>query len=249
MEIALTSLSPDSNMTAIQTISLTFDLPFRHEQIPALRGAMAAFAGKENDLFHNHDLSRDNGNDHYRHRYPLIQYRVHEGKAAIFGINKGAEALDFLRKRKDLSTFSMNGYRHPLQVINSQREGSWQLGITPPDQMVRYRIYRYLPFHPENYRQYKSLFSLQDKIAFLERLLRNHLVSFFYGAGWNPETQPELTVVINDLDRVKKVKVMGINMMAFDLVFSVNSNLPEGIGIGRKTAFGFGWMISLENRK
>ena len=54
-----------------------------------------------------------------------------------------------------------------------------------------------------------------------------------------------LEVTINDIDRVKKVNVLGQNMMAFDLVFSANILLPEGIAIGRKVAFGFGFVIGI----
>lgn len=230
----------------LNTTSLTFDLPLRHDQINEWRGALADFVGKENDLFHNHDLEQNGGSTHYKHRYPLIQYRVYGERAAVFGINEGAKALDELRRNGKLQQFKIGGRNRPLEVVSRQREGGWHLQFTPKDKLQRYRIYRYLPFSPENYQRYKALFSVQEKMDFLQNLLVNHIVTFANEVGWKIPKDQKLELTINDLDRVKKVKVHDTLLMAFDLVFSVNATLPEGLGLGRKTAFGFGWIIPLE---
>lgn len=238
-------------LTKVQTLtscSLTFDLPLRHENIQAWRGAMADLAGKENDFFHNHDSALDEGNT-FKHRYPLIQYRVHGQHAALFGINQGADALAAMSKKGLFQHFKINGHARPITVIRESRERSFPLIFSKDHTLNPYRIYRYLPFTSENYHAYKNLSSLSEKIPFLERLMRNHIVSFVHGVGWSLDNDEKVNVVINDIDRVKKTNVLGVNMVAFDMVFSVNIKLPEGLGIGRKPAFGFGWTIPLPKKE
>lgn len=47
-------MTAQSENTNIRTLSLSFDLPIAHRQLPQWRGAFAELAGVENDLFHNH---------------------------------------------------------------------------------------------------------------------------------------------------------------------------------------------------
>jgi hypothetical protein len=234
------------NTAKINIYALTFDLELRHADIQAFRGAFAAMAGRQNDLFHNHD-NEEGSSANYKHRYPLVQYRIHGGNASVYGINEGADALEKLQKSGILSDFSMNGDEFPLQVIHSNRERGLELEVT--EQVHAYRIYRYLPFSPDKYREYKNMFALREKIVLLERLIQNHIVSFAHGTNWVLPPDRRIAVTINDLDRVKKVKVVGRDLMAFDLVFSVNARLPEGLGLGRKTAFGFGFVVPTEHLK
>lgn len=225
---------------------LIFDLPLRHDQLPGFRGAFAALAGREHDVFHNHD--NDAGSDReYKHRYPLVQYRVHDGRAAVVGINEGADGLERLVKGRALEQFEMNGYAVPLEVVHSRKERGLSVAVLPGDEGRVYRIYHYLPLGPENYRDYKGLPSLVDKVRMLERLLQNHIVSMALGTGGVLGKDDVVQVVLQDIDRVQKVKVLGTAMMAFDVVFRVNVELPEGIGLGRKVAFGFGAVWGIEN--
>jgi hypothetical protein len=225
-------------------LNLQFKFPLRHADLSAFRGAFAALAGRENDLFHNHDNSPEGGGAH-KQRYPLIQYRVHDGNAAVLGINEGAEALDELARSGRLRDFNIQGQALPLEVLSRNKEGGFRVDVLPDGQVQRYRIYHYIPFSPENYLAYKALGSLVEKVGMLERLLQNHIVAMAHSTGSPLPEAPQVRVVLQDIDRVKKAKVMHNAMMAFDMVFSANILLPEGIGIGRKVAFGFGFCIEL----
>lgn len=219
-----------------------FDLPLIHAELPAFRGAMAALAGHQQDVFHNHSSEEDAG---YHHRYPLIQYRVHEGHAAVLGINAGAEALDALHRARAWEQFQLNGRRRPLQVVQSTRDHGTGIQLLPPGVVATYRAYHYLPFSPDKYHAYKAQPSLVHKVQMLERMLTNHLVSFGHGVGQPLPPEQPLQLVLQDIDRVKKVTAMRHTAMAFDLVFSLNATLPEGIAIGRKTSIGFGFVLPL----
>jgi hypothetical protein len=226
----------------IHTLSLTFDLPLRHADLFRFRGAMADLAGRENDLFHNHDNATDSEAE-FRQRYPLIQYRVHHGHAGMYGVNDGALALERLVESKCLIHFSLEGKHRPLELNGVMRDPDFVPEVSSGDQPFRYRTYHYLPFSSRNYLEYQEHFAVQGKLDLLTRLLRNHVVAFAWGVGWQLPRDRRVTVTINDLDRVRKVTVKGQSRMAFDLVFSTNARLPEGIGLGRKTAFGFGATI------
>jgi hypothetical protein len=227
----------------MKTLSLTFDLPLRHADLPAFRGAFAAMAGHAQDLFHNHDNQAGSTRD-YHHRYPLVQYRVHDGHAAILGINEGAEAIGRLHRAQRFGDFSLQGRRMPLQVAHSRLQAPAP-ALIDGEGPQRYRLYHYLPFTPENYQQYKTLPSLSDKVPFLERILQNHIVAMARGTGCDLPDDAPLAVRLQDIDRVKKVNALGTPMMAFDLVFTAQARLPEGIGLGRKVAFGFGFSVPL----
>jgi hypothetical protein len=227
---------------SISTLAASFDLPLRHAELPAFRGAMASFVGLQQDLFHNHDNDPASTAE-FRNRYPLIQFRVHRGQASIFGINAGAEALESLIFQPSLQKFELKGRRCPLTLSQHYRDRSFRPEVKAAEQPFRYRIYHYLPFAPRSYHEYQSTFDVRDKMDHLARLLRNHIVAFAWGVGWELPSDRRVAVTINQLDRVSKVSAKGQPMMAFDLEFSTNARLPEGVGLGRKTAFGFGVII------
>jgi hypothetical protein len=56
----------------IRYLTVRFDALLDRHELPAFRGAIAAIAGSEHPLFHNHD-DREPGGVIYR--YPAIQYK------------------------------------------------------------------------------------------------------------------------------------------------------------------------------
>ena len=230
----------------IHTLSVIFNLRLRQEELEAFRGAVIALAGRENELFHNHNNQDEEAETNkFHHRYPLIHYRIQNHAASLFGINEGAEAIDKLLRSKAFKEFKMNGRALPLNIIERQENSSFALSLSPKKQVFAYRIYNYLPFNPDNYHQYKALPNFVQKVQFIEKLLANHLVAFAHAMNWEFPGNRRLEVTIHDIDRIKKTEVLGIQMMAFDLVFSCNTLLPDRLGIGRKAAFGYGWLYRL----
>lgn len=231
-------MAPQAN-PQFSKLSLQFDLPLWHRDIPRFRGALAALVKRQDDLFHNHDNDAERERA-YKHRYPLIQYRVQEGYAAVIGFNAGAEALEKLRLSGRFAEFKMNGEHIPLHVLARDSDRNLPLAVLPEGESMRYRLLHYIPFGAEKYHAYKALPTLMEKLPMLQNLVRNHIVAFAYGVGWTLPAEPLLRVEVEDIDKVTRVLAVGTPMMAFDLHFRVNALLPSGIGIGRKTAFGFG---------
>lgn len=234
-------------MPTLHTLSIIFNLRLRQDELESFRGAMIALAGRGNELFHNHNnQDEETANNKFHYRYPLIHYRIQNHCASLFGINEGAKGIDKLLRSKAFKEFKMNGRPLLLNIIERQENSSFALSLTSKKQLHSYRIYNYLPLNPDNYHQYKELPNFIRKVEFIEKLLANHIVAFAQAVNWKfPQTR-RLEVSIQDIDRIKKTEVLGVQMMAFDLVFSANALLPDRLGIGRKTAFGFGWLYRLE---
>ena len=68
----------------VRVLTIKFANPLRHQQVPEFRGAVIAALDQKRLLFHNHD---EQG---LRYAYPLIQYKVLDGKAAIVATGEGA---------------------------------------------------------------------------------------------------------------------------------------------------------------
>jgi hypothetical protein len=226
-------------MNTLHTLSLTFDLKLRHHELPQFRGALAHLAGLDQDLFHNHDNAAESPQSH-RQRYPLIQYRVHLGQAGVFGINEGACALERLVENHRIDDFRMNGRSRPLELAGVLRDPEFRPFVQANDLPFEYRIFRYLPFSPERHQEYDSQADMHARIDLLATLLRNHIVAFAYGVGWQLPEDRRVSVSIVDFIEARRLRVKDQPVTGFDLVFRTNARLPEGLGLGRKTAFGFG---------
>lgn len=232
----------------LRTLSVTFGLRLRHHQLEAFRGAVADMACQllptgQASLFHNHNNGEVPGGNAYLYRYSRIQYRVHGGQVGIWAINEGAEAMAEMELLGAWRNFALGGEPLPLR-ITELRDSTAPLPAFAPAPMP-YRMYRYLPLNSENYEVYKALEGMADRIHMLERLLANHLVGFGRQVGWQWEGDQQLQVRLRNIAQTRTVKVLGVPNIALDLDFTANALLPDRMALGRKTAFGFGWLHRL----
>jgi len=65
------------HIKSIKTVMVVFDLPIENDELPQFRGAVIETTKRNNDLFHNHT------NEGLICRYPAIQHKKIEGKAAL----------------------------------------------------------------------------------------------------------------------------------------------------------------------
>ena len=71
----------------VNIMRLHFVNNIRHDEIPKLRGAILSKIESPDILFHNHK------GDGLRYKYPLIQYKVIDGKAVVLCINEGVSQI------------------------------------------------------------------------------------------------------------------------------------------------------------
>ncbi|MEL6627179.1 MAG: CRISPR-associated endonuclease Cas6 [Bacteroidota bacterium] len=243
----------------IPTIHVEFDLPLRPRDLRAWRGAVAESAGWEtSDHFHNHAPSEvipgeedeglnkiDNGiivsrpkrvtlRDRYVYRYPLIQYRIVDGRASIFGIGDGVVTLKkwlFALPEK----ISVRGREYDL-VIHTLRERRQELKMS--HQMMRYRLMDYIGLNQENYRRWAQETVYTERVKLLEKCLTGHLLGF--ASAWEYRLPERLEVSIQLIKRTKHVRAYKTEHLAFNLIYQTNLELPEWIGLGRGIARGYG---------
>ncbi|MCB9051335.1 MAG: CRISPR-associated endonuclease Cas6 [Lewinellaceae bacterium] len=222
----------------IRTLSLSFDLPIYSRQIPQWRGAFIELAGFADDLFHNHD----NAKDGYRYRYPLIQYRMRKGKAAIMAINEGVDALQRVLASTDWK-INWEGKPLALKIEGLHMDEHYLRMLAQPKQ---YKLYKWLALNQENYERWQQCRNLAERSALLENILAGQILGFCTAMGYRlPE---RLEANLQHLQFMQQVRTFGNPMIAFNVSYDANVLLPAHIGLGRSVSHGFGWQVP-ENQK
>ncbi|MEL6676288.1 MAG: CRISPR-associated endonuclease Cas6 [Bacteroidota bacterium] len=244
--------------TSISTLLTTFNLPLRPSQISQWRGAVAESAGwTENDLFHNHarvevvpETLPPSGKsqheistlaapavtlkDRYLYRYPLIQYRVIDGRAALFAVGEGVPALrSWLMNRPDEFIIGKQKGRLLIQGLQEQVH---ELKVLPQARL--YRLMDYQALNQENYQRWKAADSLVERVHLLDQLLNNHLIGLAKGLDWQIQERFEARLL--NLRKIRTVKTHGSERLAFNLIIKTRLDLPPGIAIGKAVSHGFG---------
>lgn len=245
------------NTTKFKTLLARFDLRMKPHQLPQLRGAVALDAGWENDLFHNHapsvvklqeaETSQASGasevltaspttlQDQYLHRYPRIHYRIQGGKATLWGVNEGAQAL-----RNWLLTHSgelMIGDQKVSLMIDHLQERQYELKLS--DKLHTYRLLDYLALNQENYQTWQQAEGIIERMQILEGALTGHLLGFCSAMGYRVPKRG-LQVKLLDVRDHRPVRLHGTQHMAFAVIYKSNLVLPPDIAIGRGIAHGYG---------
>lgn len=228
---------PDKDI-AIRTLMLSFNFPLYNGQITQWRGAFIQMAGWKDELFHNHDNSKQSpSNNKYHYRYPLVQYRTFKGKAAIFAINEGVVALQKVLHEKQWEIV-WGGKNKSLQV-EDLRMNTHYLRMTKDNK--KYKLYNWLALNEQGYEEWQNCNGAFERISLLQRKLQNHLIGCFKGLGWNWPERIEVTIEFPN--RRFPVNYHGIKLMAFDIEFTTNVLLPNRIAIGKGVSHGFGWIV------
>lgn len=223
----------------VETLTLQFQLPLFPRQLPQWRGAFCAMAGAgASALLHNH---QDAG---LHYRYPLVQYRVQEGRAAIFALNEGIAAV---QQALLVGGWACTWQGQPQRLIMTTAPALAQQAIVVGGPARSYRIHHYLPFNQDNYQEWQRRERLAERSALLEKLLRNHLLSALWGLGWNAPTPLEVT--LTDLRKTQVLRYHRVGVMAFNLDFRVNALLPDGLALGKAVSHGFGQLWGVETKK
>ncbi|MDD7318981.1 MAG: CRISPR-associated endonuclease Cas6 [Prevotella sp.] len=223
----------------IRTLAVTYDIDLEPREIPLFRGAViGSFGGDANLLYHNH-LE----NNKLRYSYPLIQYKRLGRKAAIICVEEGADIIgQFIgnapqtismgERNVTLKTMRITPARILMQVWNS---------------MFEYKISRWLPLNPANYRKYQAMESLAERIKMLEKILCSNILSMLKGLGiWLEE---DLKVSITDIGKPYKIYNKSVALMAFDASFTSNLSIPDNLGIGKNVSIGYGTVFQIKKSK
>lgn len=223
-------------MYKLPTIVIQFDNEIESKALPYFRGAVIASLEKKDILFHNHD------EDKLRYSYPLIQYKRIRRKAAVMGIGKGIEVISQLLTAHDFN----------YQIGNEQVEMHIEAVNAYDNEILvtenadyHYRLHNWLPLNSSNYAQYQNSESMVERIQILERVLIGNILSFLKGIDIHLEEQIDLH--ITDITGQRAVTYKKVKLMAFDIEFKTNIQLPQYIGIGKNASIGCGVLTKITN--
>lgn len=218
---------------SVQTFVVRFGNEIAAREIPLLRGAVLRALGNEAEvLYHNHT-----GEDTYRYAYPLIQYKRIHGKAAIFCIGHGVEAIgQFLAAQHFAITLGDRPMQLTIESVSPKRSlvQTW-------DSTFRYHLRGWLPLNSANYEAYRAQEEMTSRIALLENILVGNLLSFAKGMGI--EIKEQITCKLLNISEPRLVRVKGVKMMAFDAEFKTNLSLPDYMGLGKHASLGYGTVV------
>ena len=212
----------------VQLLFILFKTPVTEREISSFRGAVIHSLQNNSLLFHNHD------GEGFRYAYPLIQYKSIKGNAALVCINQGAKDVnDFF----DSNTSVLNLRNHKVELkIDEVMPIVHHVHIS--EQMIPYRLKKWIPLNSDNYEEYRKLDSMVERIYFLEKVLTGNILSFAKGVGVRFAEQVKCT--ITDISSTYQTKVKRVPMQCFDIHFKSNVSLPNFIGLGKHASINFG---------
>ena len=217
----------------IRTFLIKFTAEIRQSEIPLFRGAINAILEENHSiLFHNHT------DDGFRYSYPLIQYKRIGGKAAIMCVGEGTEVIGEFFSRQELSL--QIGKRSIVCEVDEIVAKYHNITIT--EELIPYRIRKWLPFNSENYETYMKAKGIVEKYQILEKIMTGNILSMAKGLEMTIETP--LCVKLEEIIDTYNVTFKGIKMMSFDLDFMANITMPDFLGLGKGVSHGFGNITS-----
>jgi len=233
----ITKPNPSPNL---RLLTLSFDLPIYGRQIAQWRAAFIEMAGWQNDLFHNHNTTGEpkaQASKKHHFRYPLVQYRMRHGKAALFAINEGADALQQVLASSDWN-ITWQGEKRQLKVEDFQMQEHYFRMLPQPK---KYKLFRWVALNSENFAKWLNCRNAAARAMLLEQILASNLIVLFASFGWRlPE---RMEVNLEHIVQESRIKQKDVSMLAFNVVFSCNVLLPPQMAIGKSVSKGFGWQI------
>jgi hypothetical protein len=213
----------------LKTLLVVFENEIKAHEIPAFRGAIIHKVGLENVLFHNH---REDGSVIYQ--YPFIQYKQLYGKPAIYCIDDGVDEIHKVFTQRDW-TIEISDRKINLKIDKLDLK---QFNMQVWDRLFKYRIRHWVALNSENYQKYRELKEDKEKKTLLKSILTGNIISMAKGIEWNIPREIELN--IETIEREQQVKLKGIKVNSFDLIFNCNVFLPDHIGLGKSVTLGYG---------
>ena len=198
-------------------------------EIEFFRGAIIEVASMgDSVLFHNHTA------DGFRYKYPLVQYKILDGYAAVLGVGEGADALHSL-----LPFFEKNmniGYKNMLFRVMDVEDVVTNIDIT--DHMMRYVLTDWMPLNQENVRLFHSTKDRRLRRQMLERILEGNIATLFDGIDYSSEKK--YYCHIDKQGDIRNTMYKDVQMKTLDVAFSCNVILPAKLGLGKGSSHGHG---------
>ena len=216
--------------STFKTLFASFNLPLQTHELSWWRGAFSEMAGWEHDHLHNHQ-----SDGRIIFRYPKVQYRIWNRKAAIFAIDEAIRTFQQISAQAEWKLrWKENTHQLLLEKLDIQKH---ELKMSPT--LLAYRINGYVGLNQSNYDAYLRGPSLSTRVEILEKSLVGHILGFCTEIGWKVPNK-SLKVHIQDIHKKQGLRLVKNEFLAFDLTFHSNIYLPNQLALGKKLAFGCG---------
>ncbi len=219
--------------TPIRLLKVDFKEIITPAELPFFRGVIIALSGGH-PLFHNHAPQG------FRYAYPKIQYKLARGMPSILGIDEGAEILSSLLTDHTEIACAL-GYRNVVFHVSSIADWMDEIGFS--DRPVSYIIQNWLPLNANNFKDYRNMHGIIERLSLLQRILTGNILSF--SKGMDIFLDGKVTCTIEDMQGEGSVIYKGVELMNFSGQFSSNIILPQWIGLGKSASLNHGTIVRL----
>lgn len=193
-----------------------------------LRGYFGSVFREHSPLLHNHFADGSQ-----RYGYPLVQYKVLHGVPTLVGIEEGGRLLAELFFQIRELQIDDRRYEVYERDIRLQKQ---PVGVSEALHTYRFDTL-WMSLNEENFAAYQKE-EVQQRQEHLSKILIGNILSFYKGIG--VYLSPEERVIAIPQLREKRTQFKNRLMTAFDGTFITNAMLPDGIGLGKSVARGFG---------
>lgn len=212
-------------------LRLKIDYPLgQNVQAKDLRGAVASLYPEER-LLHQHC---EDGKVDYN--YPLIQYKIINGKCLLVGFKEGAELLTKIDLVAKILSLGEQNYT----IFAKELELHYIL-IEITDTLQQYQFLTpWLATNEDNHKKYIEFRTWKEKKELLGKILVGNIISMSKGLGYTVPAPIQANII--NLKEVK-TSLKGTPMLGFLGTFSVNFEIPDYWGIGKSVSRGFGTVV------
>ena len=119
--------------------------------------------------------------------------------------------------------------------------------LSMSNEVKPYFLKNWLALNDHNFKEWDNMSSLVERTQKLEQILASNIIAFAKGIHWQLPQRLEVTLL--QIRSTHTVQHKGVPMVAFDVSFSANIDLPEGLGLGKACSHGFGVVQPLQVKK
>lgn len=201
----------------------------RNSEIKFFRTFVNDMLNWQNKLFHhlNHEGEE-------LESYPVIQYRLFKGRASLFGINEGGDAISkFVAE-------NMFGFPEEMQLISLKSE---ELDISISLDKYLYKIHYYVPFSKAEYLRWVSLEGLIHRLSIVEEMILSDILAFLQDmdiSGFNNDIWVKIESFEDKGNTLLTRQIDEEQARAFNISFTSNVTLPNDIAIGKGVIYNYG---------